>query len=172
MLTESPPLGTPPTALGASYISTATLASFVTHIPPPFETSNSIALSNPYLDHKLSSRLQCRAKFTTVQFISFSVLLIVVAIQFLRPPIFSGDQPSPIGEKRPPQTPFFGLGDTCDVVSPFSEHLAISRPGRMSLKQAAQKVAAEFDFSTKDLNNAVQEFMKELGETDRYGTCG
>ena len=48
----------------------------------------------------------------------------------------------------------------------------VSKPYNMSLISAAEKVAAEFEYPSKDLNDGVQEFMREMGKPSSVKMMG
>lgn len=142
---------------------TGTLAYLRSHIPPIFETSSSVPLLYSSADFKISSKLSRRSTFTPAQLLSFAVLLVLIALQLLTPP---STLPRRFPEDRSPhrapsrcQSP-----PLCDKFSILSEPLPVSRPYKMSVLEEAKRVAAEFEYSSEDLNRGVKAFIAQLDE--------
>ena len=142
---------------------TGALAFLRSHIPPTFETSSSVPYVYSSSEFKISSKLSRRSTFTTTQFFSFAALLVLVALQFLATPSilsrhFSEYRPShpDLSQRRP--------APICERLSVFSEPLPVSRQYKMSVLDEAKRVAAEFDYSSEDLNKGVRAFISQLDE--------
>lgn len=52
---------------------------------------------------------------------------------------------------------------TCSNTPLFLEPLPLTRPHKMSVFDEAKKVAAEFEYSSHDLNRGVKEFIRQMG---------
>ena len=84
----------------------------------------------------------------------------VLVIEFLRSPPNTGVEHS--------ETSLSG-GHIASVAPPicqkdklFSEPLPVSRPHKMSLQEEAKQLAAEFAYSSEDLNKGVKAFISQM----------
>ena len=114
-------------------------------------------------DLKVPSKLSRRSTFTPAQLLSFAVLLVFVALQLLTPPPLllrqsSKDSPS-YTLLSPLQSP-----PVCENFNLLSRTLPVSRPYKMSVLEQAKRVAAEFEYSSEDLNEGVRAFISQMDE--------
>lgn len=157
----------PPLAiLGFLSLGVAALAPSNNSSPRRFETTSSIiASSYPTSEHRPSAKPASRPSFTVVQFISFSILLAVVAVQFIFLPsqnrLSAPSYQFSTESKSPASIVLDNL--TCKKPLPFSDQSAPSTLHKMSLAEAAKRVAAEFEYGPEALNKGVKEFIREMG---------
>ncbi len=136
----------------------AALAPFTSHRSPTLDTPSPKSLSYPSSDFKISTKLSHRSRFSATHLISFTVLLVVLAVQFLQPsPSIHGWHSRSRGPQQSP--PAF-----CENSDIFSQPPPISRPHKMSLIEEAKKVAAEFEYPGAEVNKGVREFIRQMGE--------
>lgn len=147
--------GNPPFRLYPTKI--AALAFLNSHIPPRFTVTSSAPLSYSAPGLRLSSRPLSRSRFTTAQLLSFSVLFLVLVVQFFRPL---------------PQTLYQNIWEpkhdkiseaVCRNPHILTEPPPISRPHRMSLLEEVRRVATQFDYSAEEVNKGVKEFIRQMG---------
>lgn len=97
--------------------------------------------------------------------VSFTVLLVVLAVQLLvhplHDPLVLPQDPDPIFSE---ESASLGINSpACANPLAFPDQLSICRLHEMSLLQAAKSVAAEFEYGTAALNKGVKEFIREMG---------
>ena len=134
-----------------------------THVPPSFEIDSSIPVPYSYGEYKISSKLSRRSKCTNTQLVSFAILVVVLVVQFLWPSssLYQSSFPT-IPDLKPDFIARSSVG-VCINKDPFSEDLPYTRVQKMSLVDEARQVAAEFEYPAEAVNEAVKEFMKEMG---------
>ena len=106
---------------------------------------------------KLSSTRSSRWTFANAQVLLFAAFILVLIVQFFFQfrsflPRSTITQPS----LRPPPV--------CPNRHVLLESQPISRPEKMALREAAQRVAAEFEYPAEDVNRGVGEFLREMGK--------
>ncbi len=136
----------------------AALAPFTSHRSPTLDTPSPKSLSYPSSDFKISTKLSHRSRFSATHLISFTVLLVVLAVQLLKPsPSIHGWHSRSRGPQQSP--PAF-----CENSDIFSQPPPISRPHKMSLIEEAKKVAVEFEYPGAEVNKGVKEFIRQMGK--------
>ena len=138
--------------------------------------------------HKSHGKLHSQSRVPVVYSVSGFVLLVVLLIQFFGPrdlpprPLAPTHSPEPVRNLLDPfgdsvyrQEAYFDHlepGTQCRPKSPFSSELPITHAiTNMALEAEAKRVAAEFEFSSEDVNKGVIVFIREMEEgLEKQGT--
>ncbi|KAF2149752.1 hypothetical protein K461DRAFT_314856 [Myriangium duriaei CBS 260.36] len=170
--THIPPLRLPPR-------SAITLASRTRSksLPPPVSRTNSfenlkLLANTPPRFENLDKPHPRRPGFPHFYLFSILIALALLAVQLpwpdlqLRSPLVTTpSSQQPLSAPRPQRNPF--TQDSICIVPPdppSSGSLYNTAPRDMALAREAQKVAAEFEYSAKDVNNGVKEFIRQMHE--------
>ena len=138
----------------------AALAPVQSHVPPTFEAPSKLPATYDTADLKLSPNLSRRYPFSLSQVVSFAFLVVVLLAQFLLPPNVHFVPSFRGGSYHGDSVDSTAV---CQNTPIFFEPLPTSALHRMSLIEEAEKVAAEFEYSPKDVNKGVKEFIQQMG---------
>jgi len=149
-------------------VETATLAPLRSHVPPFLQFSSFVPIAYSSPDYSIPSTLSRRTRFSPAQLLSFLVVVVVFAVQVFRSPTDTITRPfesTSYTESQPALPP-----PVCRDRIPFLEPLPVSRANEMSLLEEAKRVAAEFEYSSEDLNKGVKAFISQMRRWTRLQT--
>ncbi len=109
-------------------------------------------------DYSILPKLSRRFNLSPAQLLSFLVLLVVLIIELLREPVVFPQELRQTSEPTA-KADWFTPANT----NIFRQPLPVSRPQKMTLLEEAKRVAAEFDYSAKDVQKGVEAFISQMG---------
>jgi hexokinase len=119
-------------------------------------------------------------RISPLQFLSAAVVLVVLVVQFWRPPTLSPNDPKSIrlnsfGDNVRRQETYFDQlepGTQCKPKPVFPSYQQYSQaPTDMALAEETKRIAAEFDYPADEVRKGVKEFIKQMDEgLEKQGT--
>ena len=134
-------------------------------VAPPFldvASSSDVRLSYSCPDPRLSSSISRSLRLSSAQLVSIFVVLVVLLLQFYSAPTLVTLHFGPTTPHSSSSSPLISPQRTCINSNVFFDSLPYSRPYKMSLKQEAQRVAAEFDYTPDDVRRGVKAFIEQM----------
>jgi hypothetical protein len=158
------------------------LGSLTKSTDPPYEkpaVSPEIAESF-FTRARVKFKLSNLPRVSNLHVLSAALLFVVMVFQLLGsrniPADFAFNQDfSPFGDSVRRQEAYYDQlepGTQCSPKSIFDPELPYSKaPTNMALHEEAKRMAAEFDYSTDEVNKSVKEFIRQMEEgLERQGT--